>query len=483
MKKNKIQKLITISLLGALVICWVQKPVNVQAYDALNAPDNGGIILPIENLRSPDLVNPKRDYNYRYHGAPNGQKSVQSVENVEGLFDYVVMEPLDVELKKDLSHLKYIAIHETGTPAAGAGASNVFSAFTKQVPNAMFIVDETTVLQSMPINGIGYSIGNTDPAKSDLFNTNSLSIEMCDNVDGDYMKTVANTIYLVRGLLKEFPHLELKQHADAFSEGRNEYVADSFQKNCPARLREESTWWTWEKFVHFATNPELEIPYIDFNPEVEDEVPANIREFLDYKSDEKIDIVETEKQPKIIKERKFNNDSIFKDNSLLEDEILEFDRYVDIDVDKSIEDIKKVSDKLKLSDEELRELFTNLKMASKIEKVNPHIVIQLMNSYTGYFGFTGRVQKEDYNYGGLKNKDGEFIKYDSIQEGTIAYVQYLKTLTSRKKLKLDIDNNSALKTIKKKGSVKDFEDLAKALEVNESFVKSTVARIEENFKI
>ena len=111
-----------------------------------------------------------------------------------------------------------------------------------------------------------------------------------------------------------------------------------------------------------------------------------------------------------------------------------------------------------------------------MEKVNPLIIIELMNSYTGYFSYGGNVQKEDNNFGGLKNKKGEYIRYSNINEGAIAFTQYIKTLTSKSRLKLKSENKDALKTIKK-GSVDSISDLAEALNVPQNFVSSVANRV------
>lgn len=478
MIRNKVNKILNKALCGAVIISLIFS--NGQVVHA--ATNDGGYILSNSVLSDSSLVNPNRDYHYRNHG---DKKSVLEVRNVEGIFDYVRMEPLDVHNFEDTSHLKYIVIHETGTPGEGAVATNVFSYFTKVVDSTMFIVDDKTVLQAMDITGKGNSVGETDPAKSDVFNSNSLSIEICDNVDGDFAKAVANAIYLVRGLLKEFPHLELKQHADAWSEWEKDKFGNktgvSFQKDCPKIIRSEETWWTWEKFVFYATNPNEGIPFIDFIPEDAETFNNSLKNESESTVESKqnnVAITDTV----IVEEVVESKSNFFKENIISKNDALDFNTYVDINIEEAIKDIKNTSQKLQMTDEELTSIVNNLDVACKIEKVNPHIVLQLMNGYTGFFSFGGYVQKEDNNFGGLKNKDGKYMQYESIQEGVFAFVQYIKSLTSKDKLVLDV-NTDAIKTIKKKGSVKDAEDLAKALDVKVEFIKSTLNRVEEKLNI
>lgn len=441
--------------------------------------NDGGILLTEDELSSSNLVNPYRDYKYRYHDFPQGKKSVKYIQNVENKFDYVEMEPLSNNFSMpDLSHIKYIAIHETGMFGADVWAMNNFSHFTKSEENSTFIVDDNTVVKAMELTEVSYALGNTDPAKSDVYNTNSLNIEMCVNSNGDYLKTVGNTVYLVRGLMDKLPGVELKQHADAWSLGRTEEHPDSAQKNCPEILRSESTWWTWDRFVYFSKNKDLPIPFLDFDPRVESEVPSELKEYLGFTYEAKDKTVEISKKSDSIAgaSQYITANSLFVNSNLNEDEVLEFDRYIDIDVDAVFKNIKNSSKNLKLSDEELKNLITSVNLACKMEKINPLIVIELMNSYTGYFSYGGNVTKEDNNYGGLKDKKGEYIKYSSINEGAIAFTQYIKTLTSKNKLKLKSENKEALKTIKK-NSVKEFEDLAEALNVPDIFVESVGARV------
>lgn len=513
MKNKKIKKIIVSTITSLMSFNMIVSAVKAEP---LYYENNGGFILSEEELRSDSLVNPLRNYHYRSHGVYHGNKSVVSVTNIDNLFDYVVMEPLVNGLTKpDLSHVKYIVIHETGTYSEGSLATNIFSYFTQVGDNAQLIVDENTIIKAMDLNEIAYAVGNTDPAKSDVFDSNSISIEMCVNIDGDYHKTVANTVYLVRDLVGYCPNFQgFRQHADAWSEGRNEFYSESFQKNCPTILRAESTWWTWEKFLYFAENKDLPIPFIDFDPTVESEVPDNLKEYLGYKTEsstykESDDNIKVESTAKVEETAKVDakvettakveettkvdanlikadatsgasqyhtENSIFINSNLSDSEILEFDRYIESDIDKIFNNIKCSSRDIKLTDDELKELIRSVILNCKLEKVNPLIVIELMNSYTGYFTYGGNVTKEDHNYGGLKNKKGQYIKYTSTNEGVIAFVQYIKTLTTNSKLKLKSESKDALKTIKK-GSVKEFNDLSEALGVQEVFIESVAKRV------
>lgn len=62
-------------------------------------------------------------------------------------------------------------------------------------------------------------------------NYNSISIEMCVNSDGDFSKTLFNTIELVKELLRQYPQAKVCRHWDVS------------RKNCPAGFTGNSQKW------------------------------------------------------------------------------------------------------------------------------------------------------------------------------------------------------------------------------------------------
>ncbi len=91
-----------------------------------------------------------------------------------------------------------------------------------------FTVDDHQIIQSMPVNEVGYHAGDGQG----YGNGNSVAIEMCENAGGDWNQTVANTQKLVARLLIELNLTidDVKQHKD-FS-----------GKNCPRQLMDETVW-------------------------------------------------------------------------------------------------------------------------------------------------------------------------------------------------------------------------------------------------
>lgn len=552
MKRNnkkgiKVKKKKLAGRLAALVLSltvgftMVQKPRNAFAAD-------GGSVLSDAELSSSKLVNPNRDYLYRVH-----HKDVQSVVNVDNLYDYVVMPNLPGEEMPDTSHLKYLVIHETSNVGPTATAVANYSSMWKNMYNSTWFVDEDTVVQGTEMNISSRTIGDTDYSKSDVGDDVSINIEMCVNNGADYMKTVANTIHLVRLVLKDYPHLKLARHYDAFSE---RYNGVSTQKLCPRLMLTEMSWWTWDRFVFFATNPNLPIPFIDFNPEESSEIPASLkgldimkervknepivrpgdddfdfdlRDMLalmpgrekwygyDYESnsqslDATSNIEETEKPNDISEEvadvasnsnenivaknqdtnvineadavleknekKAASNTSMFIfDNDMDSDDFLVFNQYIDLNIEEMEQYIKTHSQGVKYTDTELNDILVAINFACKMESFNPYIAIEMMNQYTGFLHFGGQAQPEYYNFGGLENKDGVLIQYKNIEEGAIAYIQFLKYLTSKDKLKLSCDNTEAIKAVKSRGKVNNLGDMTRALGVSEGFISSIVNRV------
>ncbi len=92
--------------------------------------------------------------------------------------------------------------------------------------------DEPEVYQSIPVDEIAYHSGSRSG------NYHSVSVERCVNKDGDYLKTIANTIELYKFLLKTYPSIkEIKQHHHWSG------------KNCPRLMRKGHKGMNWKTFI------------------------------------------------------------------------------------------------------------------------------------------------------------------------------------------------------------------------------------------
>ena len=125
----------------------------------------------------------------------------------------------------------FITIHDTANKKKGADAA-AHAKYIKTLNERTswhYTVDDKSIYQHIPNEEKSYHTSSKEA------NENSISIEMCVNSDGDYYKTVENTVRLVRELIKKHGVLpgNIKRHGDWTG------------KNCPASMSED----TWQEFV------------------------------------------------------------------------------------------------------------------------------------------------------------------------------------------------------------------------------------------
>ena len=128
----------------------------------------------------------------------------------------------------------YITIHETANRSVGANA-NAHANFINNGSQETwhYTVDDTHAVQHF------YHTTSCWHAATYKGNTQSIGIEMCVNRDGNYLKTLQNTIELVKKIMKQenIPASRVFQHH--FWSG----------KNCPTLLREGTHGMTWNEFI------------------------------------------------------------------------------------------------------------------------------------------------------------------------------------------------------------------------------------------
>ncbi|UFJ40105.1 N-acetylmuramoyl-L-alanine amidase [Brevibacillus humidisoli] len=133
---------------------------------------------------------------------------------------------------------KYITVHDTANPNAGADALaharylKGDSAASRPV-SWHFTVDDTRIVQHLPLDEIGWHAGDGNGPG----NSTSIGIEVCENSDGDRSKAEANAAELVASLLRQF------------GLGPNAVVQHSHWtgKNCPHVIRSRPD--GWEEFM------------------------------------------------------------------------------------------------------------------------------------------------------------------------------------------------------------------------------------------
>ena len=129
---------------------------------------------------------------------------------------------------------KFITIHETANTGVGADAD----AHANFINNGAMETWHYTVDSEKAVCHY-YHTTSCWHAGTYNGNTQSIGIEMCVNRDGDYVKTLHNTIELVQKIMKEenIPASRVVQH---------NYWSG---KHCPTLLREGKSGMNWEQFI------------------------------------------------------------------------------------------------------------------------------------------------------------------------------------------------------------------------------------------
>ena len=133
---------------------------------------------------------------------------------------------------------KSITIHETANTNVRANAlahaKLQYNGNRRQASWNLTVDDEPEVYLSVPLDEMTYHAGN---AKGNL---ESISIEVCVNQDGNFIKAVANTIEVVRWLIKKYPTItEVNVFQHNYWSG----------KDCPRYLRSGIKGINWEQFI------------------------------------------------------------------------------------------------------------------------------------------------------------------------------------------------------------------------------------------
>lgn len=155
-----------------------------------------------------------------------------------------------------LSSVKYIVIHYTGVSNDTAkNEVRYFANGNTRSAGAHYFVDQTgAVYQSIPINRAAWSVGGfytqiygAGSYYNKCTNYNSVSIEMCDNVNKDpSAKQTAAVKKLVAYIQKQCPNAKtIIRHWDVNG------------KSCPARMagRTNSKWTKFKKAISGGSTP------------------------------------------------------------------------------------------------------------------------------------------------------------------------------------------------------------------------------------
>lgn len=127
------------------------------------------------------------------------------------------------------SNIKFIVIHYTGNPGKGANANAHYRYLqgATRYGSAHYFVDDHEIIQVIGDSQVAWACGDNQgygTALNGCTNQNSISIEMCINSDGDFSKTLFNTIELTKELLRLYPQARVCRHYDVS------------RKSCPAMM-------------------------------------------------------------------------------------------------------------------------------------------------------------------------------------------------------------------------------------------------------
>jgi hypothetical protein len=129
------------------------------------------------------------------------------IKNKKGVFFMLNIQKFQIKfnVSKRTEKIQWLVVHYTGNPGAGANSLMHYKYFNggDRQSSADFFVDDHSILQVNDYNrNFTWHCGD-GAGKYGITNRNSLGIEMCINSDGDFNKTLLNTIELVRYLMKE----------------------------------------------------------------------------------------------------------------------------------------------------------------------------------------------------------------------------------------------------------------------------------------
>ncbi len=134
--------------------------------------------------------------------------------------------------------IKYIVIHDTGNTSKGADANAHFSFFNSadRQSSAHYFVDDTQILRIIKDKDKSWHCGD-GKGRYGITNENSIGIEICININGDFNIAFDKAADLTAYLLKKYdlPLENVVRHYDAS------------RKVCP-NIMSKNNWVMWDDF-------------------------------------------------------------------------------------------------------------------------------------------------------------------------------------------------------------------------------------------
>ena len=135
--------------------------------------------------------------------------------------------------------IRYIVVHDTGNPSAGADTEAHYNYFNNgnRGSSADIFVDDVSVWYVNDYSKYYSWHCGDGKGRYGITNANSIGVEMCINLDGNYIEALKNTASVVRELMQELniPESRVVRHYDAS------------RKNCPASMN-KGDWKIWKEF-------------------------------------------------------------------------------------------------------------------------------------------------------------------------------------------------------------------------------------------
>lgn len=160
---------------------------------------------------------------------------------------------------RSTSKIKWIVIHYTGNDGDSDESNGRY--FVNNIPKASahYFVDDDSITQSVPDNYVAYSVGGnkySDCSKTGggkfygkCVNTNSISIELCDDVKNGVIypseKTIQNALELTQMLMQKYniPKSHIIRHFDVTGKKCPVYWVDhvKWEKEFISKVEDDMT--------------------------------------------------------------------------------------------------------------------------------------------------------------------------------------------------------------------------------------------------
>lgn len=185
----------------------------------------------------------------------------------------IINNKLQLGGKRPLSAIKFIVIHDTANVGKGADALAHYKYLqtATRYGSAHYYVDDKQIIQTIDDDTIAWAVGDKwarkNATRSDVTNTNSVSVELCINQGIDKVKAYDNLLWLTRYLMAKYPS-EVVRHFDATGkpcpstwQANNWAQWWRFKKelvNMPSKWAEKDWKWAVDNHITDGSNPQKE---------------------------------------------------------------------------------------------------------------------------------------------------------------------------------------------------------------------------------